>query len=298
MTLADRFAAAAHFAVGPVEERGVLRLSGRDRQGFLHRLCSQDVEKLAPGSTSYAAFLEPKGHVISDALVLAGEAAALLLGPRETAEGLAAHLRRYVLRDDVAVDDLSAQVRCVPVLGEVGVAAIRTSGDAILFADARRGAPAVDAVLTGESAVPFRAALVAAGAAELTPDDLEGLRIAAGHPRFGPDFGPDRLLTEAGIAAAVSFQKGCYPGQEVVLRSTFRGQVQRGLVQLALPAGAGPGTPLRASGQEVGLVTSAAETPRGRMGLGLLRRAHWEAGTRLDAGGGEAVVVRPLVEER
>jgi hypothetical protein len=103
---------------------------------------------------------------------------------------------------------------------------------------------------------------------------------------------------EAGLTrAAISFTKGCYTGQEVVLRATARGHLQRGLVQLALPAGAGPGTPLAAGGQEVGRVTSAAETPEGRVGLGYLRRAHWKVGERVQAGGADAIVRRVIVED-
>jgi hypothetical protein len=74
--------------------------------------------------------------------------------------------------------------------------------------------------------------------------------------------------------------------------------VQKGLVQLALPEGAGPGAPLRAGEQDVGVVTSAAETPEGRVGLGYVRRAHWREGARLATAGGEAVVRRVLVTER
>ena len=83
----------------------------------------------------------------------------------------------------------------------------------------------------------------------------------------------------------------------MVLRATARGHLQRGLVQLVLPAGAGPGTPLSAGGQEVGVVTSAADTPEGRLGLGYLRRAHWKAGERVATPAGEAVVRRVLVED-
>ena len=100
------------------------------------------------------------------------------------------------------------------------------------------------------------------------------------------------------LLGAIAFDKGCYLGQEVVLRGTFRGQMQKGLVQLALPPGAGPGAVLRAGEQEVGVVTSAADTPEGRLGLGYLRRAHWKEGARLATTGGEAVVRRVLVTER
>ncbi len=103
---------------------------------------------------------------------------------------------------------------------------------------------------------------------------------------------------EAGLTrSAISFTKGCYTGQEVVLRATVRGHLQRGLVQLALPAAAGPGAALTAGGKEVGVVTSAADTPEGRIGLGYLRRAHWKEGERVQAAGAEAVVRRVIVED-
>ncbi len=101
----------------------------------------------------------------------------------------------------------------------------------------------------------------------------------------------------ASVPVTISFTKGCYTGQEVVLRATARGHLQRGLVQLDLPPGAGPGTPLTARGQEVGAVTSAVDLPEGRVGLGYLRRAHWKEGERVGAGEGEAVVRRVIVED-
>ena len=129
-------------------------------------------------------------------------------------------------------------------------------------------------------------------------DDLEALRIEAGLARFGADMDAERLPMEAGLTRqAIHFGKGCYIGQEVVLRATVRGHLQKGLVQLALPPGAGPGARLLAAGQEVGWVTSAAETTQGRLGLGYLRRAHWKEGERLATEGGEAVVRRMVVEE-
>jgi hypothetical protein len=82
-----------------------------------------------------------------------------------------------------------------------------------------------------------------------------------------------------------------------VLRATVRGHLQKGLVQLELPPGAGPGTRLRAGGQEVGWVTSAGETTRGRLGLGYARRAHWAPGAVLETDAGPAVVRAAVVHE-
>jgi len=300
MTLDEQLQAAREgAAVGPVEARGLLRLSGGDAQGFLHRMSTQDLARLAPGEAAYAAFLDAKGHLVSDALVLRREEGLLLLTAAEAAGPLRAHLARYVLMSKVAIEDLSASLACLPLLGPDGIARATAIPGAIVLADGRRGVPALDLLLPATEASQARAALVAAGAADLDAAALEVLRLEAGLPRYGLDMEPSRLAIELGITgAAIHFEKGCYIGQEVVLRGTFRGQVQRGLVQLSLPPGAGPGTPLLAAGQEVGRVTSAADAPRGRVGLGILKRAHWPEGTRLAAGAGEAVVRRALVEER
>jgi len=287
-------------AVGPLEERTVLRLSGKDVPSFLHRMSTQDVGKLPAGASAYLAFLEVKGHLVSDALLRVREADSFLVAPAQAGPALRGHLAKYLLASKVAIEDLSGAWRCLPVLGEAGATGARSEpGGAVAVDDPRRGAPAVDLLLPARAAEDLRAALLAAGAADLAAGDLEALRLLAALPRFGPDMDGSRLLVEAALSgAAASFEKGCYLGQEVVLRATFRGQVQRGLCQLELPAAAGPGAVLRAGDQESGKVTSCADTPEGRLGLGYLRRAQWGAGTRLATDGGEAVVRRALVEER
>jgi len=297
MTLAERLEAARRgAAVGPPEERGVLRLVGRDALALLHRMGTQDLAGLVPGQAAYCAFLDARGHLVGDAVVHARDGEVLLVGEGAVAAPLAAHLRRYVLRDDARVEDLSAGLRGLALLGEAGVA--RAPAGTCLD-DPRRGAPARCLLVPSGEADQAREALVGQGFVPLPAGDLEALRILAGIPRFGADMDGTRLVLEAALTGpAVSFAKGCYLGQEVVLRGTFRGQVQRGLVQLEVPAGAGPGSRLRAGEQEVGWVTSAADTPEGRLGLGYLRRAHWREGERLATDGGEARVRCALVEER
>jgi folate-binding protein YgfZ len=167
------------------------------------------------------------------------------------------------------------------------------------WANPRRGVPAWDVIVPEAGWDWIRHAAIEEGAIELSESDLEALRILAGVPRWGVDVDPRRLVMEAALTStAVSFEKGCYLGQETVLRGTFRGQVQRGLVQLAVPAAADRGSKLRAGDREVGEVTSAAGTPEGRVALGYLRRAHWREGERLATDGGEAVVRRVLVTEK
>ena len=300
-TLEERLGAArTGMAVGPVLTRGLVRLQGKDRIKFAHRISTQRVLDLAPGVAVHLAFLDAKGHVMGEGLLVArGEELLVDVEPQVT-EPLCAHLVRYVVMDQVKVEDVSSSWRIVTALGPGGVALARQRAAAgSAWENPRRGVPALDVLLAPGDAEAFRAGLVAAGAVELGADDLDVLRVLAGVPRYGVDLDARRLPMEAALVrTAVSFDKGCYLGQEVVLRGTFRGQVQRGLVQLALPDGAGAGAPLTAAGQEVGMVTSAVETPQGRLGLGYLRRAHWREGERLATPAGEAVVRRVLVEER
>jgi folate-binding protein YgfZ len=299
-TLDERLRAARErLAVGPVLARTFLRATGKDAKDYLHRMSTQDVNSLRPGESVYAAFLNAKGHLLADAHLVAQDDGVLLELDPLAAPETRALLEKLVIMDDVSFEDLSDRFRLLPVLGPDAVARVAARAPAgIRVTNDRRGAPGVDVWLSPEAADALRAALVADGAAALDEADLEALRVLGGFARFGADMDATRLPMEAGLTrAAIHFGKGCYIGQEVVLRATARGHLQRGLVQLQLPPGAGPGTKLAADGQEVGVVTSAADTPEGRIGLGYVRRAHWRAGTALDAGGAEAVVRRVIVEE-
>lgn len=302
MLTAPQLAAAREAAaVGPVLAPAFLRFSGKDARSFLHRVSTQDLAALAPGAAAYAAFLTSKGHLVAEGHVLAGRPGPddllLALDPA-SAQQARAHLERYVIMDDVVVEPVDG-LRALPVLGPRAAVAVEglAAGAPRVVTD-RRGVPALELWLPAGEAEAARAALVARGLAALGDEELEALRILGGAARFGSDLDAARLPMEAGLTrAAISFTKGCYLGQEIVVRATVRGQLQRGLVQLELPPGAGPGTPIVAGGAEVGTVTSAAETPEGRIGLGYLRRAHWRAGERLEAGGGTAVVRRVIVED-
>jgi folate-binding protein YgfZ len=292
-------AAQSAWGVGPPEQRALFRAHGADARDYLHRMSTQDLSKLAPGVSAFTTFLDAKGHLLADAQVLAGEDGVLVEMDPAAAPGALAQLTRFVIADDVTFEDRSAGLRVLPVVGpRAGERAAVLAPGVPAIESRRRGLPAVDLVVPAEDAEDLRGALVSAGAAGLDADDLEVLRILGGRPRWGAELDASRLPMEAGLTCeAISFDKGCYIGQEVVLRATARGRLQKGLVLLALPAGASPGEKLAAAGQEVGWVTSAAEAPGGRIGLGYLRRAHWREGERLTVDGGEAVVKRVIVAE-
>lgn len=292
-------AARSGWGAGPAEQRTLVRVQGTDARDYLHRMSTQDLSRLAPGETAFTTILDAKGHLLADAHVLAGEDGLLLELDPAAAPGALAQLTRFVIADDVTFEDRSAGLRVLPLVGPRAHERATTLAPGVPVLEShRRGLPAVDLVVPAAEAEDLRDTFVSAGAARLEADDLEVLRILGGRPRWGAELDPSRLPMEAGLtASAISFDKGCYVGQEVVLRATARGRLQKGLVLLGLPAGASPGAKLTAAGQEVGWLTSAAEAPGGRVGLGYLRRAHWREGERLQVDGGEAVVRRVMVEE-
>jgi folate-binding protein YgfZ len=297
MTPAQKFEAAhSGLAVGPLQPRSLLHAAGPDARDFLHRMLTQDVNGLPPGGAAHFAMLTVKGHLVAEGhLLLLPDGVLLDVDPAAGPE-LRAQLTRMVIMDDVTITDRSEAWRVLPLLGPGAEAAagLRATGLS-RWVNRRRGLPALDLLAPADRAEELRGALVEGGAASLDEADLEALRISGGVARWGADMDGSRLPMEAGLTAdAISFTKGCYPGQEVVARATSRGQIQRGLVLLRLPEGAGPGSHLSAAGAEAGVITSAAATPEGRRGLAYLRRAHWAAGTRLTTDGGEAEVLRAL----
>ena len=295
-------AARAGLAVGPVQRRGLLRAGGKDARDYLHRTCTQAVRDLPAGRTAYAAFLDAKGHLLGEGHLLGLDDGVLLdLDPLALAR-TREPLERFVIMDDVTFEDLSEAQAVVPLLGAgaPAAAAALPGGAGLAHENVRRGAPALDLVRPIAEAQGVRAALLAAGAVPLDEEALEALRVLGGLARYGVDMDASRLPMEAALTrSAIAFDKGCYTGQEVVLRATQRGQIQKGLVQLELPPAGGPGARLRCGDAEVGVVTSAAETPEGRLGLGYLRRAQWQPGLRLALAEapGEAVVRRVLAHE-
>ncbi|WP_217915245.1 YgfZ/GcvT domain-containing protein [Miltoncostaea marina] len=256
----------------PTAVRGRARLvwvEGPDAEGFLQGLLSADVARLAPGEGARALMLDAKGRIGADMAVHrdAGDAFTLVVAPA-LADGLAEALERYHFSEDLELlgpeeaDTLTLAGLPAP---PGGVATLIVPGLVPGTAEAVVDDPAA-----------ALAALARAGAEEAPGAALEMARIAAGAPRVGVDTGPATLVQEAALEdVAVSFDKGCYLGQETVARLQYRGRANRRLRGLLLPdpppaAGAAVTLP---GGREAGVLTSVAATPDlGPVGLAVLRR--------------------------
>ena len=303
--------------------RGRIVLTGADRVSYLQGLLTNDVAALRPGEGCYSAYLTPQGRMAADMAVVNLGAEVLLDVDAGVTAMLVDRLREFVFTEDVTVEDRTAAWTALAVHGP-GAAAlvadlVRPAGDGAPFgAEAlgalpeyhqRRGrfadAPAavvrsdeigeVGFVLYADAAAarPLAAALAEAGAAALDAETFALLRLEAGRPAFPADMDGGTIPLEAGIEGrAISQTKGCYVGQEVIVRILHRGQgrVARRLVGLLLgdgdpppAAGAALRAPEKPEAEPVGAVTTARRSPAlGRpIALGYVKRELATPGTAL-----------------
>ena len=274
-----------------LEDLAVLEARGADRASWLNGLVTQDTRAIPPGRAVYAAAVAVKGKILTDLWVCARPDALLLLVPRARAADLFAHLDRYIVMEDVSLTTLDAQVLSLQGAGAVAPPV----GE--VFAVDRGGFGGFDVVLTAETVDAVAAwARAEVDAGRVTVVGAEAWSLAAvlrGVPRFGVDFDTSHFVQEAAITPrAVSFNKGCYLGQEVVCRLEMRGQVQRHLLALEV-SGAVParGDVVKAEGQDVGVVTSVAPVGEGARVLAMVRHAASEKPLELL---GHPAVTRPV----
>jgi folate-binding protein YgfZ len=307
---------------------GLIAVSGRDAASFLQGVLTNDIAALAPGQHCYAASLTAQGRMVSDMHVLRREQDFLLAVEPAVAASLADRFDLSIFTEAVLVDDVSAGVASAGVHGPLAFAAVASAagegrgevlrealaqgrhavlpvdgGVLVAFGGAWLGVPGVR-VLGPEAEVRgIRDRLAAAGLPELGQGALDARRIEAGTPVFGIDMGTDTIPLEAGIESlAISTTKGCYVGQEIVVRILHRagGRVARRLVGL-VAAGAASlvrGMAVFADGREVGEVTTAAWSPAlgSRVALATIHRDAFAPGTLVVAGGlsGEPATVSDL----
>jgi folate-binding protein YgfZ len=296
-------------------ERGRLRFDGRDRVSFLQALVSNDVTPLEQGRGVYAVYLTPQGRMLADMRLYDRGDHLIADVPAREAASLAQRFDGLIFTEDVRVTDVSAtvgqlavfggaseaviarafaldveSVRALPLLSHLGArdAFVVRTDDADLpgfdvFVDSARDGSAGPAVI---------AALETAGAVPVFEDVLEALRIEAGRPAFGRDMTSETIPLEAGLLdRAISTTKGCYVGQEVIVRVLHRGggRVVKRLVKLAftsaLDVEPAVGSAVFDGDRAVGTLTSVAFSPaRDRfIALGYVHRDSAEVGRTVTA---------------
>jgi len=251
-----------------------LWVTGADRVSFLQGQCTNDVKKLEEGQSCYAAFLTAKGKMRGEGQIIRLSDAFLL----ETNIGLAPSLEKFIITEDVTIEDVSASWGEWLIIGDIRPA---LPDDAITFAHSLG-----TGVISRQTLAPT-----------LSGEDLEIVRIEAAAPKWGVEMDENTIPNEAGLEKrAISYDKGCYIGQETIARIKTYGHVNRQLVQLTTDGErtAESGAKILADSREVGHVTSATFSMRlGKpVALGYVRREFARTGMKLKIDAQTAEVLR------
>ena len=296
-------------ALGAIAERRQIAVAGPDRASFLQGLLTNDIESLAAGQGCYAAWLTPQGRMLCDLHVIESGDMILLDVPAAEVGPVAERLEQFHFSENVQITSLAESLRTVWVHGPqagqiVAVAApregtpydewasyenTRTEIDGMPVVVARidqLNVPGYVIYTDVQHETAVTKAITRTGALHASPETLEAVRIEAGYPIFGVDMTHDTIPLEAGIEdRAISLTKGCYVGQEVIIRVLHRGggRVARRLVRLQIQGDAPQrGSKVFSGDREIGFVTSAAASPRlGAIALAYLHRDFVEGGVEV-----------------
>ena len=304
--------------------RGRIVVSGKDRASYLQGLLTNDIVALTAGSGCYSAYLTPQGRMISDLYVYElGDVILLGLPSAGAKDTVLAKLDQFIFSEDVQLGDVTeafAQISVVgPAAAQVVAALVNVSaerlaalaehgclrgaiagGAAIVTRVTDTGEPGFDLDIEGARRSALTDGLAAAGLVQLDADTADVLRVEAGVPVFHRDMDEETIPLEAGIEArAINMNKGCYVGQEVIVRVLHRGhgRVAKKLVGLTIDGDAVParGTIVKSAEKEIGEVTSAVRSmATGRpIALAYLQRDFVAPGTAVSIDG-TAAAVTPL----
>jgi folate-binding protein YgfZ len=320
---AEYRAARERVAIFDTNWHAVVELAGPDRVRYLNAIVSNDVKTLGEGLGTLALLLNPQGHILAELEIYALQDKLLVLSHASVRERTVATLDKFIIMDDVTLNDVTEQFGSLAVEGpragsviseacglslegfsEHAIAEVKIDGVACrLIRHSHFGEAGAEIVAPRQHLGLVWSALYGAvhamHGAPIGMRALNALRLEAGVAWFPEDFNDTVIPHEAGLETShVSFSKGCYTGQEIVERVRSRGQVNRRLMRLKFSSAEAPVSLSRlrtrdSEAKEVGIVTSAAFSPAAgvAIGMGYLRREFNSAGSVLDCEGGTSEVL-------
>ncbi len=286
----------------------MVKIAGDDRVPFMHGMCSADIKGLAAGAVAPALILTEHAHIIADFFVYAEDDALLIEIDRALWPQARAYMEKFLVADDVEFEELDV-VGVLDLEGPAAASVIATIGDTapavppwrharaaaageIRIANLPRcGGPAFTVLVERARITSIIEVIRARGAAtgvgeiaEAGAAVLEVIRVEHGLARIGVDTTEKTIALEARLDYAISFNKGCYLGQETIERATARGGLKKKLFGLRLEGDRLPaiGGAITFEGKGVGHLTSVVRSPRwGLIGLSILHHSVWPVGTRV-----------------
>lgn len=277
------------------QPRGLIAVWGKEAVQFLDGLVTNDVKKLGDGEQMLAAFPNAQGRLLAVVRVLRHGDRFLFETEGATRDKLFQNLFRFTFAGDFFVEDLSEKYHYFELLAlgpNVEISGLRSQisehAGLVSFKSRMGESWFVDLGAVDD----VRRQLIAAGLGELSDEQYETRRIEAGIPKYGVDIDETTVVPELGIDELISYNKGCYIGQEIIARIHFRGHVAKQLTGLVSEGPLRSGTDVTVDDRDAGRITSATFSPRlgKHIALALVRYAHLAPGTVLRAEGQEAVV--------
>ncbi len=286
----------------------LLRVTGEDAFGFLQGQFTNDLRP-PPGGATYGLWLNQKGKVLADSVVIRlAENEFLLVSGNSPAAVIRQRLEEYIVADDVVLADETATAHGLVLGGPDSGGGVRKllgetllagrfigSGGAVVFCGRR--VPGVNYEIVGpeNTLAEFRRQILASGGEEVGAAEMEFNRISAGIPAVPIDVGPGDLPNEGGLEdTALSSTKGCYLGQEVMARLKNLGQVRR---RLHIVHGRGPAPAARAAlyqgEKKAGEVRSVARQGDAHVALAMLSLINLDprAGLSLEPSGAASITI-------
>ena len=292
----------------------VLKISGEDALTFIQGQFTQDVKPCETGACVYGLWLNQKGKVLADSWIFRENTDGIwwVISEHSPAAVIRERLEAYLIADDVTIEDQTGAWEAWAVIGEEGwqwladCAGVVTENGRRVSATADRGwiwegrracEKSWEWLRPAGAGATQAEPTARAEADEISVEELERLRIAAGIPAIPRDVGPEDLPNEAGLEdVAISYSKGCYLGQEVMARLKAMGRVRRKLLRvdgenaadarMVLPAD------LFFGEKRVGQLRSAVADGEGWRGLAMVSLLGLETGARLGFSAGGPAVVR------
>ena len=261
-------------------DRALVRVHGRDPVRMIQGLISNDIGELGEDRAVYAAVLTPKGRMVADVHVLRHGDELLLETDAHALQPLLAHLKKFVPPLFARAEDVTDSWSIIGVHGPHAMRVLQAALemqisdalDAVTVTDGARiiasqytGDAGADIIVPHYDAAALWERLESAGARPIGHATLDVLRIEAGQPRWGAELDENTIPLEAGLRErAISETKGCYTGQEVIIRILHRGHVNRHLRGVLLGDVTAPArdTELYHGSRAIGRITSAAWSPR------------------------------------
>ena len=297
-------------------QRGRIRVSGSEATMFLNGLITNDVKNLAQNRWMPAVFPTVQGRLIGAVRVIRANDPSLLIDT-ETAshEAVLKTISRFTLAGDFKVSDVTAETALLTLQGQGAAEILQNVFDhgvsdlpengvrettwqnfaVTIIRASHTGEDGFDLVIDLSHAPELQKALESAGAQPIGADTFDILRVEAGIARFGVDMDETNVVPETNLDDAVSFTKGCYVGQEIIVRIKHRGHPAKKLTGLRFETDQQiePGAIIRSQeNQEIGRVTSAVISPRsGSIGLGYVRYEYLADGTHVVVGDGIDAIV-------